>query len=361
LVLPFHKDSDDAGAMPAVPILLPPLSLPMETGTSIVPKGDVPNKTPTSPIFAAPDAGFKPRDSGLFSGRLGIVDTGLPRPLFANLGDFLEAARHRDYTRKGALLVLVRHGTSVFNRLHDVFYDSLDSPLTEEGRDSARNLGAILKRFPVRAIYTSPVERAFESAVLMDAEIASERGITVVDDLAEISLGLLDAYPCRMNAAAYDVFLKRMLDSKERAAFAKAHGLTPSEADVVFRRAFLRRHLVRNHCATMGTSEDAAVKTAREGLPALDYRGPLGGSSFEDIREQAVRVREFLARSESAPGSIVLCSHGMMNRVLLLELSGAELTSREQLSRIRQDTGCANVLWRKNDSGTWRLFVLNGS
>ena len=83
-------------------------------------------------------------------------------------------------------LLLVRHGESVGNLTH--ILQGPDDPLTERGRRQAREIAAYLaSRGDVRALYTSPLVRAYETAAI----IGEALGLTPIprEALAEINVG----------------------------------------------------------------------------------------------------------------------------------------------------------------------------
>jgi broad specificity phosphatase PhoE len=83
-------------------------------------------------------------------------------------------------------LLVARHGESEFNRDGR---SPVDSPLTAQGRDQARRLGAwLLEHEPVDALYSSPVLRARQTAEIVGSFLQMEA--TYLDDLREA-----DEYP----------------------------------------------------------------------------------------------------------------------------------------------------------------------
>ena len=56
-------------------------------------------------------------------------------------------------------LILVRHGQSIWN-LQDRFTGWVDVPLTDVGREEARQAGELLKEYPFDVAYTSSLQRA---------------------------------------------------------------------------------------------------------------------------------------------------------------------------------------------------------
>lgn len=68
-------------------------------------------------------------------------------------------------------LILVRHGQSLWN-LEDRFTGWVDVPLTDKGREEARNAGRKLAKFDLQVAYTSALSRAQETLRLIMQEMA---------------------------------------------------------------------------------------------------------------------------------------------------------------------------------------------
>jgi broad specificity phosphatase PhoE len=85
-----------------------------------------------------------------------------------------------------ARLLLIRHGESTWNRQHRI-QGQLDPPLSEAGRDQVARLARRLAARPVRALYTSDLRRAMETA----APIALAAGLKAepMMELREVFLG----------------------------------------------------------------------------------------------------------------------------------------------------------------------------
>lgn len=86
-------------------------------------------------------------------------------------------------------IYLVRHGQSEGN-LRDLWYGSTDLPLTDLGREQAREAGEKLREVPFAACYVSPLSRARETAELVLA--GRDVPVTIVPDLREQHMGLLE-------------------------------------------------------------------------------------------------------------------------------------------------------------------------
>ena len=83
--------------------------------------------------------------------------------------------------------ILVRHGETIANR--DFRYiGASDNVLTEHGQVQATQLAAALSVLPVAAVYSSPRQRAYQTAL----PIASRHGLTVqiLEDLREVDFGI---------------------------------------------------------------------------------------------------------------------------------------------------------------------------
>lgn len=86
-------------------------------------------------------------------------------------------------------ILLIRHGDTPASQDHR-FAGATDVPLTPEGRVHATQLATRLARYPMDAVYASPLHRAFDTAGF----IAQVHGLTVtaVPDLREMSHGVWD-------------------------------------------------------------------------------------------------------------------------------------------------------------------------
>ena len=83
-------------------------------------------------------------------------------------------------------LVLVRHGETDWNA-ENRFQGHADPPLNETGRAQARALATELRREAFAALYTSPLQRAAETAAIIGYELALEPRWD--DALKEVDVG----------------------------------------------------------------------------------------------------------------------------------------------------------------------------
>lgn len=84
-------------------------------------------------------------------------------------------------------LILVRHGQTEWNQL-GIIQGRTDIPLNDTGIVQARAAGEWLSQRRIDAVYSSPMQRAFDTAT----EIARPHGLPVIsiDDIIEIDFGL---------------------------------------------------------------------------------------------------------------------------------------------------------------------------
>lgn len=91
-------------------------------------------------------------------------------------------------------LILVRHGQTDWNKEYRV-QGHTDLPLNAVGRAQAQAIAGALERREVEAIYSSPLQRAFETAEAIDRFHGV--GVTAAGGLKELNVGELDGlyYP----------------------------------------------------------------------------------------------------------------------------------------------------------------------
>ena len=87
-------------------------------------------------------------------------------------------------------VVIVRHGQSSYNTERRIQGRSDASTLTEKGRDDTRKVGAALSRLTFAAIYTSPLQRAKQTAEIILDCLATPSAMQTSEQLMEIDLPL---------------------------------------------------------------------------------------------------------------------------------------------------------------------------
>jgi alpha-ribazole phosphatase len=192
-------------------------------------------------------------------------------------------------------LYLLRHAETTWNAERRI-QGTLDAPLSERGVRQVRALVDALRDVRLSALYSSPLQRALETA----QPVASARGLPVriADGLREIDQGEWES---------------RLLDE------------------------------VREH--------DGARLQAWWDSPET-VRMP-GGESLVEVQRRAMRaVREIVANH--AGDTVAAVCHGGVGKCILLALLGAPLAS---YWRIRQHNACINVV--EFDGDLPRIITLN--
>jgi phosphoserine phosphatase len=193
-------------------------------------------------------------------------------------------------------VILVRHGQTAWNEV-ERFRGRADVPLNEIGLAQARATGQhIAARWPVSAVYSSPLERAVKTA----------EAIAVHFHL-----------PVRTHSGLADI------------DYGDWQGLTPDEVQARWPEA-LHTWLDAPHQAR---------------IP--------GGETLDALRVRAMNaVRELVAHHPEQ--TIVLVSHTVVNRVILLAVLGL---GNDRFWRLRQDTCAINVF--ESDGKDYLVVLLN--
>ncbi len=173
-------------------------------------------------------------------------------------------------------IILVRHGQTEWNTGR-VYRGRADVGLDEVGIKQAELLGKYLGAFKLDAVYSSPLKRAFDTAIALTQYQAID---------VQVSNALMD----------FD--------------YGKWQGLSDDEARRSY-PALHRRWHARPHLVTMP-----------------------GGESLADVRKRALTaVNEAVSRYD---GCVVLVSHRVVNKILICALLGLDSS---RFWSIRQDVG----------------------
>jgi len=194
-------------------------------------------------------------------------------------------------------IILIRHGETEWNRLHR-FQGRSDIPLNEKGQRQARALAQALSSDEITAIYTSPLQRAVETA----RHIATfHPSVILIEEpgLLEMDLGEFEGMAGKEWASSYRDF-----------------------------------------------------RSQWEKSPAV--LSMPGGESLAEVQNRAVQALQRIS-GRSLPGStLVLCSHNFVIVSLLCFVSGISL---DRFRDMRQDTAAMNVVY--TDGAGWRIGSIN--
>ena len=192
-------------------------------------------------------------------------------------------------------LLLLRHGETASNA--EVRYQGPDVPLNDQGREQARAAGARLARYGLRAVYTSDLARAAETAAIVGG--LCRLTPQPLPDLREIDVGLWA-------------------------------GHTPAE-------------LAERYPEHMAAYEHDPANTVR-----------LGGESYAQLQVRAWRALERIQAAHQPGEPLLLVSHGGTLRTLICAVIGLEL---RHFGRIWLDNASISEL--RLERGAWRLLRVN--
>jgi broad specificity phosphatase PhoE len=119
-------------------------------------------------------------------------------------------------------LILVRHGETIANREYR-YIGSRDDTLSSHGETQAEQLAEALSILPVAAVYSSPLQRAYLTALPIAARHNLE--VQTVDDLREVSFGAWEG----LNRA--EVLARSPEDAQRLRDWEKNMALAPPEGE----------------------------------------------------------------------------------------------------------------------------------
>jgi broad specificity phosphatase PhoE len=119
-------------------------------------------------------------------------------------------------------LILVRHGETIANREYR-YVGSRDDALSSHGQAQAEQLAEAISVLPVAAIYSSPLQRAYSTALPIAARHCLE--IQMVDDLREVSFGDWEGL------SRAEVLARNPEDAQHLRDWEKNIALTPPEGE----------------------------------------------------------------------------------------------------------------------------------
>lgn len=125
----------------------------------------------------------------------------------------------------------VRHGENKANLTKEFSHRRVDYPLTAKGRLQAEQTAAYLSRYPVTQVFTSPLQRARETAEIIAAGVGAP--VAVLEGFRELNVGTLEAEP--PSAASWrlhDDIVRAWADGDAEARFPEGENFTELVARV---------------------------------------------------------------------------------------------------------------------------------
>jgi probable phosphoglycerate mutase len=198
---------------------------------------------------------------------------------------------------RGVKIILVRHGETEWNRLHR-FQGRSDIPLNQKGNNQAHALALALKEEAITTIYSSPLERAMETASHIRQFHSS---VLLIEEpgLIEMDLG----------------------------EFEGMEGWRWKVEHQDFRKAW-------------------EAKPATLSMP--------GGESLQDVQKRVVATLMEISEPYDPGSTLLICSHNFVIVSLLCFASGIPL---DRFREMRQDTAAMNVIYR--NGGVFQVDKIN--
>lgn len=179
-------------------------------------------------------------------------------------------------------LVLIRHGEPE-REAEGRCYGRFDVGLSDAGRKQIQDKLKLILNLKAVALYASPLKRAMESAAIAGASLGLQP--TIAPDLQEINFGCFE-------------------------------GLTYSEIEKLYPEEF-----------RVWMEHPAEIKFPQ-------------GESFAEVKARVLRFKELLLETHAGE-TVVLVSHGGVNRVILAEALGVQ---DDMIFRINQVYAAVNII-----------------
>lgn len=214
----------------------------------------------------------------------------------------LRSRRIRGYMGKGddeiqIRILLVRHGETDWNKVHR-FQGRSDVPLNRTGRDQARALALALRQETIRAIHTSPLLRALETAQIIKSFHPSAP-LLQAEGLVEMDLGNFEGMLAQQWAEEFPDFRKAWLEAP------------------------------------------------------LSVSMP-GGESIQEVQMRAMDTLESITRGYPPESTLLVCGHSFVNRTILCHALNLSL---DRFRELRQETTALNILYKRGER--WYAEAVN--
>ncbi len=183
-------------------------------------------------------------------------------------------------------IVLVRHGETEWNKIGKFQGQSDAGGLNERGRAQVDALALALREEPLKAIYSSPIARAVQTAEAINRyhQVSLERR----DGLMEMNVGSFEGLQPKDRVNEHPEFLRKWFE------------------------------------------DPASVRMPK-------------GETLSEVQERAWAVMEEIATAQHE-GSVLLCGHNFVNLMILCKTLGLEVT---HFRRLRQGPSAMNIIERR--------------
>ena len=185
-------------------------------------------------------------------------------------------------------IYITRHGEAL-DDIEDCYGGIADFPLTDTGRDQAASVADRLQNEGIQAIFSSPLERARETAEIIASKLGTEGDLTVVEDLQERnSYGVLSGVN---KDRAKQIFKRVFANLKEKPGYSREPLVGAEDFDEFIQRVHRAFAEVVNSAASQG-KERILIVTHGKFSRAL-FEHVLAIDEEFDLKLSAVNIVEY--------------------------------------------------------------------
>ncbi|KAF1314966.1 putative phosphatase phoe, partial [Globisporangium splendens] len=199
-------------------------------------------------------------------------------------------------------LYLCRHGQTEFNRLHKFQGRGVNTALNETGQLQASYLAQSMRNVPLRAIYSSTLRRARETATIV-SQLHQKIELQHFQDLEEMSFGVFEG---------------------------SAHELYDDQVQAIH-----HKWLEGDYAA----------------------RFPNGENPLEVVARGVAKINSIMTSSQPQD-HVLIVTHGRFNKVVLTQMLHGELSKMHDLT---QDNTCVNVVDYDHVTHAYTPVLLNST
>ena len=191
-------------------------------------------------------------------------------------------------------LYLIRHGESEANLLRVFSNRGFKHPLTPKGVEQSRIVAAQLRGIEFQGIYSSPLMRAVQTAILVSQELG-EHQVIIDQGLAEYDVG--DCEGCS-DETSWQTFIhyRDLWRSEDQWALAMPNGESFQQILVRFREALAR---ISARCSK---GDDAVLIISHGGVLSLVLPQLLSNISYQFAREHPIQNTEVIIAERRGGG-----------------------------------------------------------
>ncbi|KAG3104250.1 hypothetical protein PI124_g11402 [Phytophthora idaei] len=197
-------------------------------------------------------------------------------------------------------LYLCRHGQTNYNMQRKLQGRGVNMALNAEGEEQAKFLAKAMKDVPLRAIYSSSLKRAFQTADTV-AQLHPKIEVQPFQEVEEMNFGQLEGHPMEMHEEQIHTMFKRWKQGEYNAAW------------------------------------------------------PDGESPMDVVNRGVKKITELVSNTPPKE-QVLMVTHGRFNKIVLAQMLHGELT---HMTEIDQNNTCVNVIDFDHTTQRYHAMALN--